>query len=393
MLRTHLDSISHSTKFIRDALSHNIRLDGRQALECREVELNLDRDETSSRCEVIMGRTRALSKVRCDVVTPYTDRPSEGMIQFNASLSVAAEGGMFSNGDIVRSLEKSIRESDAIDTESLCIISGERVWLISCEIVVLDYDGNLIDAAILAAMTSLRALRRPDVYITTGDALFEDNNDTSAVESAATGGSGTRLHFYSSDEREPLPLALHHLPLSISLAIFSKSISEDIANNSSSSNNKESDISSGGEDGERVMLLVDPIQEEEKCMDGVITYSLNEDNDLCALNKPGGIGVHTTTILNGLRIAKARAVQLHEMVIEANKQLEVSIDAERESRMAYMRKIAFAKQQKQAAAQAGHAGQTSPPNAGQTAPPNAGGGIDRDDPVLGWNLLHRVHQE
>jgi exosome complex component RRP45 len=155
MLRTHLDNIAHSTKFIKDALSHNIRLDGRQALECREVELNLDRDEYSSRCEVIMGRTRALSKVRCDVVTPYADRPSEGMIQFNASLSLAAEGGLFSNVDIVRALEKSIRESDAIDTESLCIISGERVWLISCEIVVLDYDGNLIDASILAGRSPL----------------------------------------------------------------------------------------------------------------------------------------------------------------------------------------------------------------------------------------------
>lgn len=95
--------------------------------------------------------------------------------------------------------------------------------------------------------------------------------------------------------------------------------------------------------------------------------------------------MHTATVINGLRIAKARAVQLHEMVIEANKQLEHKIDAERNSRMVHVRKMQFARQQEQAAKNA--AGENAEHGLLQT------GGIDRDDPVLGWNLLHRVHQE
>ena len=123
-------------------------------------------------------------------------------------------------------------------------------------------------------MASLRALRRPDVYITTGNALFEENIESHANHIGSNNGNSTctRLHFYSSDEREPLPVALHHLPLSVSLAIFSRSLSEDIANNTSTSNNKESSNGGGGRDGERVMLLVDPIAEEEQSMEGVITY-------------------------------------------------------------------------------------------------------------------------
>jgi exosome complex RNA-binding protein Rrp42 (RNase PH superfamily) len=53
---------------------------------------------------------------------------------------------------LCRLLERSIRESDAIDTESLCIISGEKVWCIRCDVRVLDYGGNLPDACSLAVV-------------------------------------------------------------------------------------------------------------------------------------------------------------------------------------------------------------------------------------------------
>lgn len=46
--------------------------------------------------------------------------------------------------ELNRLLDRSIKESDAIDTESLCIISGEKVWLICCDVRVLDYSGVYI---------------------------------------------------------------------------------------------------------------------------------------------------------------------------------------------------------------------------------------------------------
>lgn len=45
-----------------------------------------------------------------------------------------------------------MRDSDAIDTESLCIIAGEKVWCITCDIRVLNYSGNLTDACNIAAV-------------------------------------------------------------------------------------------------------------------------------------------------------------------------------------------------------------------------------------------------
>ena len=80
-------------------------------------------------------------------------------------------------------IERSIRESEAIDVESLCIVGGEKVWSIRCDIRVLDYDGNIIDVASMATVCPLHQLiytmtkfkifeiKKTDMYI---DILFED---------------------------------------------------------------------------------------------------------------------------------------------------------------------------------------------------------------------------
>ena len=115
--------------------------------------------EFSSTAEVQLGVTRVICFVRGEVVAPHPDRPTEGLVQFNATLSVAAESAGFTNNDVVRMLEKAIRESDAIDTESLCIVGGEYVWLITCDVRLLDYGGSILDASLLAASVAIRAFR------------------------------------------------------------------------------------------------------------------------------------------------------------------------------------------------------------------------------------------
>lgn len=89
-----------------------------------------------------------------------------GIIQFNAEVSPKAESHGVSQVQLSRLLDRSIRESDAIDTESLCIISGEKVWLISCDVRVLDFSGgNIVDTALLAAMSAFKAFRKPEVSV------------------------------------------------------------------------------------------------------------------------------------------------------------------------------------------------------------------------------------
>lgn len=70
------------------------------------------------------------------------------------NLSVLFQQAGHTSNSICRVLERSIRDSEALDTESLCIIAGEKVWCISCDIRVLNYDGNIFDASNLAAVSS-----------------------------------------------------------------------------------------------------------------------------------------------------------------------------------------------------------------------------------------------
>lgn len=49
-------------------------------------------------------------------------------------------------------MERALREAEAIETESLCILAGAFVWAIRVTVHVLDNGGNVLDAAAAAAL-------------------------------------------------------------------------------------------------------------------------------------------------------------------------------------------------------------------------------------------------
>lgn len=144
--------------FIRKTLFESgIRLDGRGVDDFRDAVIELSRSEMTSTSKVQIGNTLAVAVVSGEIVAPYPDRPVEGILQFNAEVSTMAENSGFSRNELCRLLERSIKENESIDTESLCIVGGLKVWSINCEVKLLDYaGGNAVDASILAAMSALR---------------------------------------------------------------------------------------------------------------------------------------------------------------------------------------------------------------------------------------------
>ena len=108
----------HQETLVRQGLQNGIRFDGRDLLDSREVEVAFERGEFNSIAEIQCGSSRISCSVRGEIVAPYPDRPTDGIIQFNASLSMAAESSGLTANDVVRTLEKTIRESDAL---ILCI--------------------------------------------------------------------------------------------------------------------------------------------------------------------------------------------------------------------------------------------------------------------------------
>lgn len=107
-----------------------------------------------------------------EVVKPQADRPYEGFILLTTEISPMASssyeaGGRASDEEVVmaRLLDKALRRSNCIDREALCIVAGQSVWQIRLDVHFLDDEGNMLDAASIAAITALRHFRRPDVSV------------------------------------------------------------------------------------------------------------------------------------------------------------------------------------------------------------------------------------
>ncbi len=116
--------------------------------------------------KVRIGDTQVLVGVKFGVGMPFADRPKEGVLSTNAELLPLASP-TFESGppdersiELARVVDRGIRSAEVVDLESFFIEEG-KVWSLFIDLYVLDYDGNLIDAAALAAMSALLNARWP----------------------------------------------------------------------------------------------------------------------------------------------------------------------------------------------------------------------------------------
>ncbi|RUS22500.1 hypothetical protein BC937DRAFT_88713 [Endogone sp. FLAS-F59071] len=164
-----IEPSNNEKAFVLQALRERLRVDGRGLYDFRALIITFGSEY--GHAEVQLGRTRVLVKITCDVVRPYPDKPTEGLLVFNTELSPMAssvfEAGRPSEEEvqISRLIEKAMRRGRAIETEGLCIVAGEKVWSIRIDIHFLDHEGNLVDCACIAAISALLHFRRPDVTV------------------------------------------------------------------------------------------------------------------------------------------------------------------------------------------------------------------------------------
>jgi len=132
-------------KFIESSLLSELRVDGRGPLEYRKLSIKFGKDNGSA--EVQLGETRVMSFVSAELVQPYKDRPNEGTLSIFTEFSPMADPS-FEPGrpgesavELGRIIDRGLRESRAIDTESLCVLSAKLVWAIRIEIHILDNSG------------------------------------------------------------------------------------------------------------------------------------------------------------------------------------------------------------------------------------------------------------
>ncbi|KAF3933519.1 hypothetical protein ABW20_dc0105173 [Dactylellina cionopaga] len=266
--------------FVLEALKQNLRVDGRDLETFRDIQLTFGDDYGF--VDVRLGKTRVLARISAEVTKPRPDRQFEGMFTITTEMgpmaSPAFEVGRPTELDhtVSRLLEKSIRRSNALDVESLCIVTAQRVWSLRADVHFLSHDGNLIDVACIAVITALAHFRLPVVTV-----------------------SGEDITIHSVEERVPVPLSILHWPLCVTFSFF-------------------------GEDeaGEMVYVL-DSTAQEEALRVGDMTITINKNGEVCQISKSGGCAVEAEVLMKCARLAAEKVKGIDKIIADALKEDDV----------------------------------------------------------------------
>ena len=216
---------------ISKLLTKGVRSDGRTFEQMRELKITTDYIKSAEgSARVQRGGTDVVVGVKLMVGEPFGDTPDKGVLTTNAEL-IPMASETFESGppdkesiEISRVIDRGIREGHAVDLTKLCIEKGKEVWIMFLDVHVVDFDGNLFDAANIAANAALKT----------------------AVVPAKRAGKG-----------EDFPLPLMHTPISLTAVKIDDKI------------------------------LVDPTHDEQRVADARLTVTTTETGNLCAMQKGG----------------------------------------------------------------------------------------------------------
>jgi exosome complex component RRP42 len=249
-------------KQIEQMIEKGKRLDGRGLTDYREIKVEqglIERAEGSAR--VLLGKTEVLVGTKVETGTPFPDTPNEGVLTVNAEL-VPLASPTFEPGppdensiELARIVDRGIRESKAIDTGKLCIEPGKKVFVVFVDVYVLNHDGNLIDASAIAAVSALMNTKMPN---------YEVENGELKIKTGYT----------------QLPMKSHPVTVTIGK----------IGNN----------------------LIVDPWLEEEQVMDARMSMAINDEGNICAIQKGGSGYFSPQQIIEVSKLVQEKAAAIRK---------------------------------------------------------------------------------
>jgi len=251
--------------YIRSLAKTGKRLDTRKMEEYRKIKIqyNVSSKSAEGSARVKIGKTEVIAGVKIDVGTPYPDKMAEGTIMVNAEL-LPMSSPKFESGppsidsiEISRVVDRGIRECGAIDFKKLCIVAGEKVWMVFIDIYPINADGNLFDACALAAMAALKDAKFP---------VLDKNNNID----------------YKNRTENPLPVS--KFPVSCTV------------------------LKVGGQ------FLVDPSVEEEEAATARLTTAFTDEGNVCAMQKGGEESITFEEISKMVDIAKKATDQLRKVL-------------------------------------------------------------------------------
>lgn len=239
------------------------RADKRELAQFRDIEIKeniIGKAEGSA--YVRLGNTQVIVGVKMGIGTPFPDTPDEGILSVGAEFTPLASAE-FESGppgedaiELARVIDRGIRESKTIEMQKLVVKLGEKVRSVFIDIYIIDNQGNLLDAAALAAITALNNARMPKL-----------DAEGSIIRGQHEG---------------KLPMV--HKPITVSVCKV----------------------------GDK--LFLDPTKEEESILDAKLSIAVREDDKICAMQKQGNKAIEFDMIEQMVDMAIEKSKELRKLV-------------------------------------------------------------------------------
>ncbi|MFA5077113.1 MAG: exosome complex protein Rrp42 [Candidatus Micrarchaeia archaeon] len=261
------DVVMHDIKkgVLLDIFKKGERMDGRGFEDYRPISVKKGVIATAEGSALAkIGKTQILVGAKFDAVTPFADRPNEGVFSVNCEFlplaSPTFEPGPPNENSIqlARVTDRGIRsaevEGDSPITANFFLEEG-KVLALYLDIYVLDHSGNMTDAASLAAMGALMSAKIPKY------------SEGKLVRTESIGG-----------------LPLKHFPISTTIAKIDK------------------------------YLLVDPSKEENLVADSTLTITTTQTGLLASMQKTKG-AMSRDEVLQAVDIAFKKGDELRKYIL------------------------------------------------------------------------------
>jgi exosome complex component RRP42 len=253
-------------KKIEEVLAAGKRMDGRDPLEFRDLQIKIDfLEKSEGSAEVRLGKTHVVIGVKAGLGTPFEDTPDEGVLMVNAEFTPVAhptwEPGPPPIGaiELARVVDRGLRSAEILNMKDLSLVSGKKVYIIFIDLYVLNWDGNLIDACGAGALSALRNSKIPGYKVSKTNEITET-------------GKNKKLKLRC----EPIPITITKIDQ---------------------------------------YFIVDATADEEEVADGRLTVTLDEKNNVTTLQKSGPVGFTIDEIKKSINIATEKAAEIRSLTV------------------------------------------------------------------------------
>ncbi|KAK4520563.1 uncharacterized protein ATC70_006440 [Mucor velutinosus] len=258
-------------EYLKRFLDQKVRPDGRSLNEFRKTMITSGAISTANASAMVrLGGTTVVCGIKAEVCEPKIDVPNQGYLVPNVELSPLCSPKFNPGAPSEKAqstsefLHQLFVKSQVFPLEDLCIEEGKAVWVLYADMVCLNYDGNILDASLLALTTALKDLKLPKAHV----------SPSLVVE---------------ADPTEFTSISLSRFPVSSTFCIF---------------NNPD-------------ITLSDPNDTEESLAKETVTIVMDLDLQLCKIYKNGGTTITAEGLKQCIDNAKQRTNQVRSLVDEA----------------------------------------------------------------------------